>query len=125
MLPFVALLLVAGCASTDRGEVVAFQTSFMELPFSAPPQGWALTVRRGDTRDAVLAACGRPAAHVGADVWIYPDVPSTADPRAGFDTMVVAFHRERVAQLRLVNGDALRAYLQSLPRVPLEEVRGR
>lgn len=112
------LLFLAGCASTDSGPIALGRPVHLDLPLEEPVGGWNLQVRCGDSRDAVLTACGRPDATVGADVWIYRNCQSFGKLPAGlkYDTLLVAFAGHRVNRLKLVNGEDLRAYLGGLPR---------
>lgn len=104
--------LFGGCASHDTG-VTAQSRHFLELPFEEPPGGWHFNVRRGDSRASVLSLCGRPDFAIGDDHWIYWDIhtPDKAAHVGGFDTMVMTFAENRVSNMRLVNGEALRGQL--------------
>ena len=113
---------LSGCTSPDSRPVVASGERLVELPIEeflrGPGDVTTLYIERGNTREAVLTACGRPARVINANLWAYRNYSSSSEGArdAGFDTLLVAFASDRVTALRLVNGDVLESEMTNQPR---------
>ncbi len=120
----IALLLSAlgfaatGCTSASLNRVATHSTHGLGLPLDEVPSDdgadqRSLLLQPGNSRDAVLTQLGVPRAAASEDVWIYTDAqtPAAGSRLLDFDTLVVTFSRDRVSQLRLVNGNQARAVL--------------
>jgi hypothetical protein len=121
----VVLLTAAfsGCTSPDSRPVVASGERLVELPIEEefllrPGDVRTVYIERGDTREAVLTACGRPARVINANLWAYLNYSSSSEGArdAGFDTLLVAFASDRVTALKLVDGDVLESEMTKKPR---------
>jgi hypothetical protein len=109
---------LSGCTSPDSRSVVASAERLVELPIDEefllrPGDVRTHYIERGDTREAVLTACGRPTRVINANLWAYRNYSSTSEGArdAGFDTLLVAFAFDRVTALKLVDGDVLESEL--------------
>jgi hypothetical protein len=114
--------VLAGCASHDSKPIIATRERFLELPIEAQflfdsRDVWTLYVNRGDSRDAVLTACGRPEMVINANLWVYRNSYSSSEAarKGGCDTLLIAFTADRVTELKLVNREVLRSELAKQP----------
>jgi hypothetical protein len=110
--------VLTGCTSSDSGPVVGYRERLLELPIErpslfGPADAWTVYFERGDSRDAVLTACGRPDAVINANLWVYRNShsPSEAAQKSDCDTLLVAFTDDRVSELKLVNFEVLQSEL--------------
>lgn len=104
--------------------MTVLRQNFLQLPFEVTPAGWDSRIQRGDSRQTAFSICGRPDFAIGDSLWIYWNSysPDKAARTGGFDTLVVMFAEERISDMRLVNGAALRRHLAaSMPGLRLAE----
>ena len=120
--PLPSLILIAlvgslaGCQSTESASSVSVDRDLvLDFPIEEPPGGFTLGVRNGDTREAVGLKLGRPDWAIGPSLWVYQrNVRAALGGK--LDTLVIAFERDRVSAMRLLDGEILRAALAEMPR---------
>jgi len=117
------LALAGGCASPAPDHATATLSRFQELPLEIrspvdPDVDVTFHVEPGDSRERVLASCGRPDSVINANLWAYANCQTggKAAQQGGCDTLLVAFRDDRVIGLKLVNRAALVAALAKSPR---------
>lgn len=83
--------------------------------------------RHGMLRFDVIVAVGMPDQKLSPDVWIYWDCKSNnpADSERGFDTMVLRFEKDRLIQMRLVEGRAIKAFIAAQAKAAASTVARR
>ena len=89
--------VLAGCASSGSQPVTATRDRFLEVPIEArflfdPTDIWTFYVERGDSRDAVLSAYGRPEEVINTNLWVYRNCYSRSElaEKGGCDTLLIA-----------------------------------
>lgn len=70
-------------------------------------------IELGESREHVLASCGRPGKAINPNLWVYANCQSPVKQarKEGCDTLLIAFAHDRVIGLKLVNRAMLEAAL--------------
>lgn len=99
-----ALAFALNCLADESGVIGEFRRD---------QPGARYCIRRGASRFDVYVELGRPDERLGPDLWVYWDCQATSEKvnRLGFDTLVVRFEADRVAELKLTDGRVVRALL--------------
>ena len=82
---------------------------------SGPSGTLSESVRRGSSRQEVIAKIGLPGTQLSPDIWIYWNKYRCDDPAAvrhDYDTLIVTFTDGQVGNLKLVNARTLAAELK-------------
>jgi hypothetical protein len=115
-------VVLAGCASPCGEPVTATRDRLLEIPIEArflfdPADIWTLYVKRGDSREAVLTAYGRPEKVINRNLWVYWNCYSQSElaRKGGCNTLLIAFTADVVTGLKLVNGEVLQSELAKQP----------
>lgn len=112
----VPLLLAAPAVGADRSfpPPSSFESFVLELPPGSSPA-------------AVQKVLGAPAATLGTDLWIYWNFTGP-NPNAGnpaYDTLVVAFSKGRVSDVKITDGRTVRRLLAEAAQFAAKEKSGR
>jgi hypothetical protein len=106
-----AVSLVASLASfaraSDSAPVVAYSAT------QTGPGLLSESIRRGTSRNEVLAKVGSPGSRLSTDVWVYWNYrcnDATAN-RLGYDALILTFANDRVTDMKIVNAQTLAAAL--------------
>ena len=84
-------------------------------------KSFILNLKPGSSSAEVRSALGPPHATLGADLWIYWNFgapnPNGANP--AYDTLVIAFERNRVSAVKITDGRAVRQLLAAAQNQPV------
>lgn len=112
------LVLAARGAVSTADKAGGSLDRYVDLPVELyapedPAVSVTFRIEVGESREHVLASCGRPGKVINPNLWVYANCQSRVKQarKEGCDTLLIAFANDRVIGMKLVNRAVLDAAL--------------